>query len=594
MPSELPPGQIGRYRIQGVLGEGASAVVYAGFDPEIERTVAIKCLHRDVADDAGYRSRFQVEARAAGHLNHPHLVTVYDTGETPDGRPYIAMERMQGASLARQVEQSGLPPLSVILELAVQIADALQYAHGQGVVHHDIKPENIMFMGGWKHAKLSDFGIAERRGPTRESDGAGGEQLIGGTPAFMALERLEGKRADARSDLFSLGVVLYWLLTGKLPWSETDDVPKMIRERKRHPQPPIEARDPTTPSILIGIVRTLLAQSPEARYQDAQELLEDLRLAQREYARLQESPLTGNIISLRVRWASMLGAILTLVLLVGLAAIYSKQRVAVNGLALDYGSSLSRMIAHESAENLLLGDRPATQALVQDVSHNRQIHYIAIADYKGNVIASTVPAEDGKPLPVLDKNDFLSREDEVDSYRQRLPGERGSLLLFSTPILYQDKTVGRLRLGISDAPLVAAQHTTLWVIAAVLAITLLVVLGAAYWLFRRPLALLDLVSEAMMRVARGDFRYRIRLVRSDELGQLFTAFNLMNQALYARLRGSGPAPGDAPVEKAVQTTRILPGARTRTRVRAVSAVPTRILPENDAGDPSTGHNPQDT
>ncbi len=581
------PARIGRYRIEGVLGEGATAVVYAGFDPEIERRVAIKCLHRHIADDDGYRRRFQVEARAAGHLNHPNLVTIFDTGETEDGRPYIAMERMGGESLASRVERDGLPPLPIIIDIAIQIASALEYAHGEGVVHHDIKPENIMFVDGWKQAKLSDFGIAERRELKR--DGADAEtmpQLIGGTPSYMALERLEGKRADARSDLFSLGVVLFWLLTGKLPWSGTEDIKQLIAERKRHPQPGIEPRDPSTPSILIGIVRTLLAQSAEVRYQNGTEVIEDLRLAQREYERLQESPLTGNIISLRVRWASMLGATLTLVLLIGLAAIYSKQRTAVNGLALDFGSSLSRMIAHESAENLLLDDKAATRALVEDVARNRQIHYIAITNRADSVVASTVPGEVGKSLPRLSDRDYVSREDDVDSYRSHVSGTHGDdMLLFSTPIRYQDKTVGRLRLGVSNEPLVAAQHTTLWVIAIVLAVTLVAVIGAAYWLFRRPLILLDLLSEAMMRVARGDFRYRIRLVRSDELGRLFTAFNLMNQSLYARLRAMGGIRREQRVERAVKTTRILPGAQTRTRVAAVEA--TRILPGNET-DAKTG------
>jgi eukaryotic-like serine/threonine-protein kinase len=148
MSEQSIPARIGRYRIEGILGEGASAVVYAGFDPEIERRVAIKCLHRDIADDKGYRQRFQIEARAAGHLNHPHLVTIFDTGETEDGRPYIAMERMGGESLASRVESEGLPSLPVVIDIAIQIAEALEYAHGEGVVHHDIKPGNIMFMDG--------------------------------------------------------------------------------------------------------------------------------------------------------------------------------------------------------------------------------------------------------------------------------------------------------------------------------------------------------------------------------------------------------------------------------------------------------------
>jgi serine/threonine protein kinase/HAMP domain-containing protein len=549
--------QFGRYRIEGILGTGAMAVVYAGFDPEIERQVAIKCLHSEVATDLNYRRRFQIEARAAGHLNHPNIVTIFDTGETDEGRPYIAMERLSGDTLASRVSQEGYPSIEVIMELAGQMANALNYAHSQGVVHHDIKPENIMFVEGWKYAKISDFGIAERR-DSRENTQAN-EKEIGGTPAFMPLERLLGDHADARSDLFSLGVVLFWLVTGKLPWSANGDVNTLVKERKTNPQPAIEPRDPSTPSILISIIRTLLAQQPDARYQSGSEVIDDLRLAQREHQRQNENPLVTRIISLRVRWASMLGAILTLVLLIGLTAIYSKQSTAVTGLALDYGSSLGRMIANESAENMLLGDRAATRALVEDISRNRQIHYLAVADRQGKVIASTLKSEVGQPQQDITTQHILSHTDNVDSYRGRIAGDASSkqMLLFNAPIRYQNKLVGDLRLGISNAPLDAAQQTTLWVIVTVLVVTLIAVVGAAYWLFRRPLGLLELLSDALLRVARGDYEHRIRLVRRDELGRLFNAFNMMNESLESRAEAPRTPLQAVNVEEVVQPTEIL-------------------------------------
>jgi serine/threonine-protein kinase len=509
------PEKVGRYRIDGVLGEGAMAVVYAGFDPDIEREVAIKCLHREVAADPGYRRRFLVEARAAGHLNHPHIVTIFDAGETADGLSYIAMERLSGETLASRVAREGFPPLPVIMDLVGQVASALDYAHAQGVVHHDIKPENIMLGDGWLHAKVNDFGIAERRGSPRDRDGRAAE--VGGTPDYMALERLRGERDDARSDLFSLGVVLYWLITGKLPWPEADDLRQLLEARQRMPRPTIQPRYSATPSILVDIVQTLLEPAAEARYQRGAEIVDDLRLARREYERLHEKPLAGRIISLRWRWAGILGAILSLTLLLGLAAIYAKQNAAVNGLALDFGSSLGHMIASESAEDLLLGDRPATRALVEDIARNRQIRYLAITDRHGDIIASTQADQVGGRLPALG-------------------GQNGEMLLFDEPIRYQAATVGELRLGISNAPLRAAQRTTLWVILIVLVVTLVAVVGAAYWLFRRLLTLLDLLGDALLRVARGDFEHRIRLVRRDELGRLFAAFNLMNGALQARRR----------------------------------------------------------
>ncbi|WP_447736394.1 protein kinase domain-containing protein [Rhodanobacter soli] len=552
MSESTIPQQVGRYRVEGILGEGAMAVVYAGFDPGIERKVAIKCLHREIAADPAYRRRFLVEARAAGHLTHPHIVTIFDVGETDDGRSYIAMERLSGETLASGVSREGFPSLPVIIDLVGQLAAALDYAHARGVLHHDVKPENIMLADGWSYAKISDFGIAERRGSSRDAGGLPAE--VGGTPAYMAPERLRGERSDARSDLFSLGVVLYWLVTGKLPWPDIGNVQQLVRKRQRSPRPPIRPRDPATPSILVGIVRTLLAPTAESRYQRGAEIIDDLRLAAREYERARENPLATRIISLRLRWASSLGAILSLVLVLGLAAIYAKQSAAVTGVALDFGSSMGRMIASESAENLLLDDHAATRALVTDVSRNQQIHYLAIADRAGDIIASTRQEEVGHKLLAPQGMKYLPRPDDIQSYLSRTAGDRGQggMLLFDVPIHYQAKTVGDLRLGISNAALRAAQRTTLWVIAVVLVLTLAAVVGAAYWLFRRPLNTLDLLGDALLRVARGDYRHRIRLARRDELGRLFAAFNLMNGALQARQHRSVES---APASAAADVTR---------------------------------------
>jgi serine/threonine-protein kinase len=337
------------------------------------------------------------------------------------------------------------------------------------------------------------------------------------------------------------------------------DVPRLIRERMRTPHPPIEPIDPATPAVLIDVVRTLLAPTPEARYQSAAEVLNDLRQARREFERLHDKPLANRIISLRLRWAGALGATICLVLLVGLATIYAKQRSAVSGLALDFGDSISRMVASEAAENLVLGDQPATRALVQDVARNRQIRYLAIADRLGNVVASTRAGEVGHPLAAPKGEKLPSRAEDVNSYQGQPDSHGGDgLLLFDTPIRYQVKQVGELRLGVSDAPLRSAQHTTLGVILTVLLLTLAAVVGAAYWLFRRPFAMLDALRDAMLRVGRGDFHHRIRMVRHDELVQLFAAFNLMNSALQSRQQHQAASSSLPPVaaRAVVQPTRI--------------------------------------
>ncbi|TAL86185.1 MAG: serine/threonine protein kinase [Rhodanobacter sp.] len=552
------PRRLGRYRVDGVLGEGSMAVVYAGFDPDIQRQVAIKCLHRDAAADPAYRRRFVVEARAAGHLNHPHIVTIFDAGETDDGVSYIAMERLSGETLSSRIARDGFPSLPVIIALVAQVAGALDYAHAQGVVHHDIKPDNIMVSDDWHHAKVNDFGIAEQRLPEQDGDSVPRTE-VGGTPAYMAPEHLRGEITDARSDLFSLGVMLYWLLAGKLPWPETSDVRELVRLRRRTPQPPSQPRDPATPSILLEMVHTLLAPNAEDRYQHGAEVVDDLHLASREYERLDENALATGIISLRLRWSAILGAVLSLTLLLGLAVIYARQSAVVTGLAVDFGSSLGRMIASESAENLLLGDRAATRALVEDIARNQQIHYLAIADRHGDIIASTEHDQVGHPLQEPGSRKPLSQTGGIRSYRSRIDGgtNHGEMLLFDVPIRYQTKIVGEMRLGISDAPLRAAQKTTLSVIVAVLLITLLAVVGAVYWLSRRLLSLLDLFGKALLRVAHGDFLYRIRLVRRDELGRLFAAFNVMNSTLHDRRRQLGRAPRPARPGHVEQPTRII-------------------------------------
>ena len=560
--SQAVPATIGRYRIDGVLGEGAMSIVYAGFDLEIQRQVAIKCLHDNFAEDPDYRQRFLVEVRAAGHLTHPHIVTIFDTGETDDGRPYIAMERLPGETLAYHVASHGMPSASALLELATQLANALHYAHSQGVIHHDIKPDNIMLLDGW-HAKIADFGIAERRSG-RSKPSATALDQVGGTPNYMSPERLRGERADARSDLFSLGVVLFWLVTGRLPWTYAGDVQRFLRQRQRLPEPPIKPLDPATPPILVDIIRTLMAPLPEARYQSGAEVAEDLRLARRSYERSREELPHPRLQSLGLQWAVSLGAAVVVVLLLGMLAIYGMQHVAVSGLARDFGSSLGQNIARDAAENIVMGDRAATRALVEDMARNEQINYLAIADRDGHIVASTQAGENDRVLPAV-ATATRPLSNGIASYQARLAGTHGlqDTLMFDVPIRYQTKTVGSLRLGVSEAPLQAAQNTALGVIALVLLTTLATVLLTAYLLFRRLRGALDLLVASLLRVARGDYLHRIRIARRDELGRVFAAFNLLGETLAAPKETVAVVAEVRKPELVLQPTQIIPVARTR-------------------------------
>jgi len=529
------PTTIGRYRIEGVLGEGAMSIIYAGFDPSINRHLAIKCLRDEVARDAAYRRRFLTEARAAGTLTHPNIVTIYDVGEA-DGRPYIAMERLRGDTLAERVTREGFPSVAVIMDLVGQIAAALDFAHRHGVVHHDIKPENIILVEGWTHAKVNDFGVARVADSEEVHDGT-----VAGTPAYMAPEQLRGAATDGRSDLFSLGVMLFWLLTGEKPWRESA-IDRLMAERHDTPQPPLVPHDPATPQVLLEITRSLLQSDPDQRYQHGHEVIDDLRHARRELERLRADPIAMRILPMRVRWAAILGMILTVTLLTGLASVYVKQDQALTGLALDFGASLGRTIAHETAEDLLLNDEVAVRALVKDMRRNDQIRYLAVANRERQVIASARDEEIGTALSALPETQRRDLDDGIVSHHGALPetDTNEPLLLFDVPIRYQSHPIGTLRLGVESEPLAAANRTTLMAMLTALLATLVVVLSAAWWLFRRLLAPLDVLRDALMRIARGETGHRIRLVRRDEFGRLFTAFNLMSESLSGR-EASPPA-----------------------------------------------------
>lgn len=260
---------VGRYEITGELGRGAMGVVYKALDPTIGRTVALKTMRLDVhgLDAQEMVRRFQNEARAAGVLNHPNIVTIYDAGEQ-DGIFYIAMEFIEGTTLHELLAEKRVLATDEVLQLTRQICRGLDYAHSNGIVHRDIKPANIMITGNGT-VKIMDFGIAKSGGQVTNT----GQVL--GTPNYMAPEQVKGRQLDGRSDLFSLGVILYEMLTGEKPFvgqNVTTIIYKIVNEN------PITPRDldVTVHPGLSAIVTKALAKAPDDRYQTGADLVRDL------------------------------------------------------------------------------------------------------------------------------------------------------------------------------------------------------------------------------------------------------------------------------------------------------------------------------
>jgi predicted Ser/Thr protein kinase len=259
------PQRLGKYQVLEVLGEGAMGVVYKGFDPDIRRTVALKTIHRQFDDGsefaASMAARFRHEAQAAGRLAHPGIVGVYDYGED-DRVAFIAMEYVQGHSLAHYIGNRVRFTDTDIPGVMCQLLDALQHAHDQGVWHRDIKPANIIMAAGGR-LKVADFGIARI-----DSGGLTQANTMIGTPAYMAPEQFLGQTIDQRVDIYSAGVLLYLLLTGRPPFSGPQDVLlyKVVHEP---PLPPSQVEGSNRPRFYDTLVATALAKAAAQRYASA-------------------------------------------------------------------------------------------------------------------------------------------------------------------------------------------------------------------------------------------------------------------------------------------------------------------------------------
>jgi eukaryotic-like serine/threonine-protein kinase len=282
-PASIPPpatvtpdrASLGRYRIDRQLGRGAMGAVYLGHDPKIGRQVAIKTMalsqEFDGAELVEARARFFREAETAGRLQHRDIVTIFDAGEDQD-LAYIAMEYLKGHDLQRHTSGADLLPVPMVLNIVARVADALAYAHSQGVVHRDIKPANVMIDPSEDSVKVTDFGIARITDSSRTRTG-----MVLGTPSFMSPEQMAGRRVDGRSDLYSLGVMLFQLLTGQLPHA-ADSMAKLMYQIANDPAPDVRTVRPDLPETLANAVALALEKRPEVRYAEGRQFAEDLRV----------------------------------------------------------------------------------------------------------------------------------------------------------------------------------------------------------------------------------------------------------------------------------------------------------------------------
>ena len=345
------PQTLGKYQIQGILGKGAMGVVYKGFDPNIARPVAIKTIHASLLDtDMGREllSRFRNEAQAVGRLNHANIVSIYEFDQD-HGTPYFVMEFVEGQDL-KTVQKSGR---RFTPEEAVNIVDsvlsALAYTHELGIVHRDIKPANI-FITNHNQIKLADFGIARVDNAELTQMGS-----VLGTPSYMSPEQCKGSKVDARSDLFSTGVVLYELLVGRKPFGGENTHAIMHSVLSADPARPT-SHDQAIPKAFDDIIRKALAKKPEDRYQSAEDFRKALRKAiAKETA---QTPKTSN------RWALVVAVVAVLMAAVA-GGMWYKQR---------QDDRFARPVAETPAGSVL---SPEVQAKIKRLLAVAKAHFLA-------------------------------------------------------------------------------------------------------------------------------------------------------------------------------------------------------------------------
>jgi eukaryotic-like serine/threonine-protein kinase len=525
--------RLGRYQIREIIGEGAMACVYKAFDPEINRALAIKLLKAQLRLDSEYRNRFLREAKGAGVLSHPNIVTVFDVGED-QGHPYIAMELVEGQTLAETLKARSALATRDIVEIGIQLARALDYAHKKGIIHRDVKPGNIMRLTDSNTIKVADFGICRIDGS--DTNDATQQTQIGnvlGTPHYMSPEQVVGEKVDSRSDLFSAGVVLYQLLTGHVPF-EGDTLISVAYKITKTDPPSLDKVRADLPLSLRRVIERALKKQPEKRFQSGEEFAQALIGVARELDEEGQKKGRTRGVPMALRWALTMAGVVAITMTITATILYKQQYAAMMDQVKDYGGSLAKFTATQNAVPLLSEDWAAMDVFIQEALGRQQnFSYMNVVDHQGVVRASNVAADVNNKYVAPASTPVPSNDSGVNVTSLRIEDGR-QVLDFSTPVLFQGKTIGTVHLGIYEAPLTRVANLVLVLLAILTVVTVAAVAGGTYLLAQRLAVPIRVLRNSLAELANGRYDYRIAETRKDEFGELYADFDRTAAAIEKR------------------------------------------------------------
>ncbi len=512
---DLVGQSIGRYRVDSKIGSGAMADVYLAFDVDINRHVAIKVLKRDIWLTEKFTARFLSEAKAAGILSHSHIVTIYDVGRV-ENVPFIVMELVDGETLGKRLERGDRFSVKQIIRFMLQVANALDYAHGKGIVHRDVKPDNILFMPDGETIKLADFGIAHRSDCSETQVGT-----ILGTPRYMSPEQACGEPLDGRSDLFSLGVILYELITGEKAFKSTSMntlVAEIVSKQPEYLRKVPEG----IPRGLHNILKRLLEKKPSKRFNNGREVVAALQWELDAIIDHEEKS-KQRYIPLHIKWTAIMGAMVAMILTVSIVIVNHFQNKMLVDQSIDGGVSLAKFIATESAIPVLGEDWISVEALVKDASERNTFEYLVLSDHNGEVRAATDPNLVGNLVPEK-QGTLLQNDDSVEVTNVTTIDER-TVFDFSTPIYFGETSIGTIHLGLQQDRLEEVKTITTILMILIGLVTLFSVVFILFVFGRRMGMRIRVMRNAMVELVNGHYDRRIHQEQNDEIGDLYQLFN---------------------------------------------------------------------